>query len=269
MSQTMIQEFDPDLGDPAPGNRKFNDDDVEDLHKSMSRDGQLVPGIGSKHPTDPKRHIRVAGNRRARVCQLLGIKWRAEFIDRVLTPKEYTKIRVGENVHRKNPRPFELCEDVSAFMQEGGFKTWAEVAAELSLSPATICRITSVNRYAPEEREKLECVVPAVCWLIAPLLPGVRQQAIEFATAVGQNGRLPSRDEVARFIARFKKKPPGPKVKTLKGKIDGRKMTLAILPDESTDEVMEFLRSLATRMGKYRDLAPADLGFLFGSSSTA
>jgi ParB/RepB/Spo0J family partition protein len=265
MSQTAIQEFDPSLGDPPPGNRKINDNDLAELMQAISRDGQIVPGIASRHPTDPKRHIRAAGNRRARACELLDIKWRAEFIDRVLSPKELIKIRVGENVHRKNTKPFELCEDVSALMQEGGFKTWADVAAELSLSPATICRITSVKRFTPEERVKLEAVVPAVCWLIAPLQPGERQQAVDFASTPGKSDKLPTRDEVARFIARFKKKHRSPKVKTLKGKIEGRNLALAIQPGESTDAVIEFLRTVATKLGKYRDLSPADLGFLFGS----
>ena len=37
------------------------------------------------------------------------------------------------------------------------------------------------------------------------------------------------------------------------------------MPDETTDSVIEFLRSLAAKLGKYRDLPPDNLGFLFKS----
>ncbi len=261
-----VLDLDPDVGDPPPGNRAVADDELAELLESMRREGQLVSGIASRHPTEPGRHIRAAGNRRARCCQLLGIPWRAEFIDRVLTPRELIRIRVGENVHRKNPSPFELCEDVTAMMREGGFGTWAEVAAELALSPATISRITTVRRYTPEQRERAKLVVPTVCWLIAPLMPQERERALAYATTPDERGALPTKDQVTLFIKREikgqRRRGRGPRA--LKGKFDGRAFQIQLKDRDEAGALAEWLKALGARVAKGGQELPLEgVAFLF------
>ena len=142
--------------------------------------------------------------------------------------------------------------------------TQEEAAQELTLSSATVSRALSVKRRIPPELKPMaETVRPSIASMIAAL-PNAEamRQAFEHATTPGRGGKLPTRDQMTRYLEPFKKQREA-RVKTLKGKVDGRKVEFSLLPGESTDSVIEFLRSLAGRLGKYRDLPPDSLGFLF------
>jgi hypothetical protein len=52
-------------------------------------------------------------------------------------------------------------------------------------------------------------------------------------------------------------------VKRLKGTVEGRKVEFLLRSDESTNSFIQFLESLAKKFGKYRELPPENLGFLF------
>lgn len=251
------QEFDPAECVSPEDNRPVNDDELGELLESLRQDGQIVSGIVSVHPTLPGKKLVVAGNRRKRCCELLDIPFRAAFIDRVLTRVEIIRIRVGENVHRKNPSPFQLCQDVSEYMEERKLATWMEVSRELSLSPATICRITSVKRIPAELRPKAESVCPSVCWLIASLRSNdAMHRALAYAATVGPDGKLPTRDQVARFVQQLKgkKPPPPPKLKPIVMVIDGRRFEVDRLVDDSVETLVEAFKSAAAELRKHKDL---------------
>ena len=267
MSENVIRDFDPADCITPDDNRPVNDSDLAELLPSIRTDGQLVPGIVCPHPTLPKKFLVAAGNLRKRCCEILGIPFRAELIDRSLKRAEFIRIRVKENVLRKNPSPFSLCMDVCDYREERGLETWMEVGAELNLRPATMSRITSVRRIPAELRPLAEQVCPSVCWLIAPLKDlGAMQRAFDFATRPGPDGKLPTRDAMLRFIETLKgkKRPKIAKPRYLKGRIDGRPVQIGIMSDDTTDAVIEFLKGLASRLSKYRDLPPDNLGSLFG-----
>lgn len=267
-----IHELDPADCVTPDDNRAFTDAGLTDLLPSIERDGQLVAGIVSRHPTLQGKWLVVAGSRRKRCCELLGIPFRAVSIDRVLTRAEIIRIRVKENVLRKNPKPFELSTEVCDYKAERGLETWTEVGEELNLLPAAMSRITSVRHIPPELRAKAELVCPSVTWLIASLKkkPDAMRRAFDFAATPGPDGKLPSRDVVRRYIEPLKKgKKPGktPPPKALKGAIDGRPVQIGIKPGDSTDTVIEWLRGVAAKMAKYRDLPPDNLAFLFGPTA--
>jgi hypothetical protein len=267
-----IHEFDPADCITPDDNRAVNDAGLTDLLPSVRADGQLVAGIVSRHPTLQGKLLVVAGCRRKRCCELIGIPFRPVLIDRVLPRAEIIRIRVKENVLRKNPKPFELCTEVCDYKAERGLETWTEVGEELNLLPAAMSRITSVRHIPPELKTKAELVCPSVCWLIASLKkhPDAMRRAFDFASTPGPDGKLPSRDAVRRYIEPLKKgKKPGqaPAPKALKGTIDGRPVQIGIKPDDSTDTVIEWLRGVAAKMAKYRDLPPDNLAFLFGHTA--
>jgi hypothetical protein len=267
MSEQLIREFDPADCKTADGNRLINDSDLAGLLSSMRSDGQRVPGLNCLHPALPGKYLTIAGNGRKRCCEILGIPFRAELIDRPLKHYEIIRIRVPEHVHRKNPSPFDLCRDVCDYKEERGLKTWTEVGADLSLPAVTMSRIISVRRIPSELRPLAEQVCPSVCWLIAPVKnPDAMKRAFDFAARPGPDGKLPSRDAMAKFIdtLKDKKRPKTARPRILKGSIDGRPIQIGIMPDDSTDAVIEWLKALASRLGKYRDLPPDNLGSLFG-----
>ncbi len=254
----------------ALGNRTVKDSELEDdLLPSIRSDGQLVAGIVSRHPTLSGTWIVAAGHRRHRCCEILDIPFRATVIDRVLSRAELIRIRVKENVLRKNPKPFELCAEVCDYKAEQGLETWTQVGEELSLHPATMSRITSVRHIPAELKAKAETVCPSVCWLIASSLKkntDAMRRGFEFAATPGPDGKPPSRDAVSRFLESLKHGKPTaglPMQKILKGSIDGRLMQIGIKPDDTTDGVIKWLNGVAGKLGKYRDVPPDTLGFLF------
>jgi ParB/RepB/Spo0J family partition protein len=249
-------------------NRRISDDDLAELLSSIDKEGQLVAGIVGLHPTVPGKYLVAAGNRRKRVCEILGIPFRAEVIDRVLSRTEIIRIRVGENVHRKKPSPFELCKDVSDYMEEKKLRTWAEVGRELSLVPVTLSRITSVKRIPADLRELAERVVPSVCWLIAALPnTDAMHKAFAYATTPIGNGtetRLPTREQVEKFLDQFRqKKTRGPKPKLIKGEVEGRTIAFSVEKDETGETLIEWFQTVKSRLGKYKESPAESLAFLF------
>jgi hypothetical protein len=90
------------------------------------------------------------------------------------------------------------------------------------------------------------------------------RRAFEHATTPGKNGRYPTRDQMSVFVQPLKKKKESSaRVKRLKGTVEGRKVEFLLRSDESTNSFIQFLESLAKKFGKYRELPPENLGFLF------
>jgi hypothetical protein len=144
--------------------------------------------------------------------------------------------------------------------------TQEEAAQELTLSAATVSRALGVKRRIPPELKAMaEAVRPSIASMIAGLpTADAMRQAFTHATTPSRNGKLPTRDQMALYLEQFKKKKPREaRVRTLKGVVEGRQVEFALAPDDSTDAVIKFLQSLATKLGKYRDLPPDSLGFLF------
>ena len=198
-------------------------------------------------------------------CGRLGIMFRAMLLPAAVPEAERIKLRLQHNVIRRNMTQDEIADDAARYMSLMHC-TQEEAAQELTLSSATVSRaLTAKRRIPPELKPMAELVRPSIASMIAAL-PTVEamRQAFEHATTPGINGKLPTRDQMAPYLEQFKKKKQREaRVKTLKGTVEGRKVEFALLPGESTESVIEFLRSLAAKLGKYRDLPPDNLGFLF------
>jgi hypothetical protein len=182
----------------------------------------------------------------------------------VVPEAERIKLRLQHNVIRRNMTPDEIADDAIRFMQLRG-TTQQETARELTISPATLSRALTTTRRVPAELKHLvDQVRPSVAAMIAslPTIEAMRD-AFAYATTAGPDG-LPTRDKVARYIERFKDtKPRGPKLRTLKGEIDGRRIQVSVDPDDTGESLIEFFRAINGRLGKFKESPAESLGFLF------
>jgi ParB/RepB/Spo0J family partition protein len=268
MSEPLpLREFDPADCLPADDNRPAADrPGIDHLAQSIRDNGQLVPGLVCPHPEHAGKKLILDGVGRWHCCGLLARKYRALLLPGPVSEPERIKLRLLTNAIRRNMAPQEIADEAARYMKLTGC-TQGEAAQQLNLSPASLSRfMTRSRRLPPELKDKADQVCPSVASLIAALpTPAAMQEALDFAAAPGPDGRLPTRDQVTRFAERYRpKRPRGPKGKSLKGRIDGRRVELSILPGESTDGLVEFLKALAATLAKHKHIPPDSLGFLFG-----
>ena len=224
-----------------------------------------MPGLVCPHPEFSAKYQILDGVGRWYACDRLGIPFRAMLLPAAVPEAERIKLRLQHNVIRRNMTMDEIADDAARYMSLMQC-TQEEAAQELTLSSATVSRAMTAKRRIPAELKPMaEAVRPSIAAMIATLPTAeAMRQAFEHATTPGRNGKLPTRDQMALYIEPFKKKKQREaRVRTLKGTVEGRKVEFGLLPDESTESVIKFLRSLATKLGKYRDLPPDSLGFLF------
>jgi ParB/RepB/Spo0J family partition protein len=270
MPETPVLEFDPADCIPSDDNRPADDrPGIKKIVESILIMTQLVPGLVCPHPELAGKYLILDGVGRWYACQKLGLMFKAMLMATAISEPERIKLRLQHNVIRRNMTPDEIADDAKRYI--GLTNCTQEMAAkELSLTPSTLSRALTVNRRIPPNLKAMaELVRPSIVAMIASL-PKVEamQQSLEYATTPGKDGRLPTRDQVACFIEQFKK-TRGTKPKTLKGVVEGRKVELSLLPDESTESVIKFLKALTDRIGKYRELPPDSLGFLFNGEAAS
>jgi ParB/RepB/Spo0J family partition protein len=264
MSETLVREFDTGTCLPPEDNRPAERPGIQSLIAGIRAHGQLVPGLICPHDL-PGNYQILDGVGRWFACDRLGIPFKAMLLPAPVTEAERIKLRLQHNVFRRSMTQDEIGDDADQFMKLTQC-TQEEAARELMLSSATISRALAIKRRIPPELKTMaEAVRPSIASMIAALPnPEAMRKAFEHAGTPGRNGKLPTRDQMTPYLEQFKeKKPREARVKTLKGTVEGRKVEIGLLPEESTESVIEFLRSLAAKIGKYRDLPPDNLGFLF------
>ncbi len=267
MSETErpVLAFDTASCLPPDDNRPGERPGINSLIEGIRANSQLVPGLICPHPDIPDKYLILDGVGRWFACGRLGILFRAMLLAAAVGEAERIKLRLQHNLIRRNMTQDEIADDAARYMSLTHC-TQEEAARELTLSTATVSRALAVKRRIPPELKAMaELVRPSITSMIATLPDaGAMRQGFELATTPGKNGKLPTRDQMALYLEPLrKKKPREPRVKTLKGTVDGRKVELGVLPGESTDSVIKFLQALAAKLSKYRDLPPDNLGFLF------
>ena len=267
MSETPVREFDTDSCLPPEDNRPA---ERPGLAEAIFAHTQLVPGLLCPHPELPGKYQILDGVGRWFACRKLGIPFKAMLLPAPVPEAERIKLRLQHNTFRRNMTQDEIGDDADQYMKLTQC-TQEEAARELMLSSATISRRLAIKRRIPPELKAMaELVRPSIAAMIAAL-PDVEamRKAFEYASTPGRNGKLPTRDQMTPYLEQFKKKKHREdKGKTLRGTVEGRKVELGLRPGESTESVIEFLRSLATKFGKYRELPPDSLGFLFDGETS-
>ena len=157
---------------------------------------------------------------------------------------ERIKLRLQHNVFRRNMQPEEIADDADQFMKLTQC-TQEEAARELMLSPATDFQGAGDQTPRPARAQADGGAGPAIDRVHDRGLADAEamRQAFEHASTPGRGGKLPTRDQMTPYLEQFrKKKPREARVETLRGTVEGRKVELGLLPGESTESVIEFLR---------------------------
>jgi ParB/RepB/Spo0J family partition protein len=165
-----ILELEPKIIHTPPGNRTPTVETTTDLLASMANIGQQVPGIVYPHER-PGEWYAAAGNRRAFVCGLLGIPFKAVPVEGPVSEADVIKIRLTENVIRRAMHPLEIADDVTNYIRLTG-ATQGAAAAQLGLDEATISKAMGISRrICPDLRPLVEnfSLVPSVAYQISRL----------------------------------------------------------------------------------------------------
>lgn len=128
-----------DVLTPA-GNRVVTLEKVADLLASIRAEGQLVPALVCPSLDLPTKWLCLGGNRRLFCCRVLGLKLKAVAVEGFVTEERQVKLRLTENVIRRNMSLLEIAEDLQRYMQLTGVSSQAEVAAALNMGVAEVSR---------------------------------------------------------------------------------------------------------------------------------
>ena len=124
----------------AAGNRVVTLETVADLLASMQAEGQIVPALVCLHTDLPGKWLCLGGNRRLFCCRVLGLKLKAVAVEGPVTEERQVKLRLTENVIRRNMSLLEIAEDLHRYMQLTGVASQAEVAAALNMGVSEVSR---------------------------------------------------------------------------------------------------------------------------------
>jgi plasmid partitioning protein RepB len=181
-----VIEIDPDLIDPSPYSDRFADDgeEFEQLKASIRTNGQEVPVLLRRHPTQEGRYQTAFGHRRVRAARELGLKVRA--IVRALSDTDLVIAQGIENSARQDLSFIERA--VFALRLERAGHERSVIQEALTVDRAEVSKLISVANEIPED------VIAAIGR--APKIGRPRWQAL--AARLAQPGAL---DRVRRLIA--------------------------------------------------------------------
>jgi ParB/RepB/Spo0J family partition protein len=262
MKESDVVELDPAMCLSADDNRPARRPTIGQLMEGIRIHGQQVPGLVCPHPSVPGKYLVLDGVGRAYACGQLGKLFRAIMLKAPVSELERIELRSQHNAIRTNMSMEDIADDASRFMELTNCSQ-EEAARRLTLSTATVSRALNVKRRIPAELKPLaERVKPSIVSMIASLADvEAMRQALEHANTPDKNGKLPTRDQMAVYLDRFKtKRPREAKPKTLKGIVNGRVVEFGIGSGESTESFIKFLNDLAKKLGKYSDLPVESLG---------
>lgn len=262
---TSVLEFETDRVLAAEDDRPADRPGSDWLLESISTHGQIVPGMVCPHPDRPGYYLVLDGVGRLDCCRRLDKTFLAILLPCPLDVPQRIQRRMQCNAIRRNLTQDEIAADAILYMRLTG-ATQEVAARDLTLSPATVSRAVNTQRRIPAElKDKADKLRPSIAWMIGTLKsPEAMARALEFAGTPGPDGKLPTREAVARYLKQINgTKERGPKPKSLRGKIDGRKVELAVVSGESTESLIKFLNGLIARLTKHKEVPAENLGFLF------
>ena len=260
--------IDPGLVVTPEGNPAYTPADLADLEDSFRQHDQLVPGFICPSPElRPEQRLCLEGNRRLAVARRLGRKFWAFDLGRSVPEEERIRLLFHHNGIRRRMSREEIAERAARWLEITG-ATQAEAAKVLGCSGPTLSRAFGEKRIPSELKARAELLGLSIRSLVAAAPAELMPQAVEFALTPRDDGRKPSRDQVAGFIQQLKKQASGQtrgrKARTVTLRMNGRAVTLAV--DERRDSaasVAEDLKAIVARLGKHADVPPDGWPFLF------
>lgn len=132
--------------------KDFNDDDLEDLARSIAQKGLLQPIV--VRPAGDDRYEIVAGERRWRAAQRAGLH-EVPAIIKELSDGEALEIALIENIQRSDLNPVEEARGYSQLMDEFGY-TQQQLADSLGKSRSRIANTLRLLNLPDDVRQRIE-----------------------------------------------------------------------------------------------------------------
>lgn len=166
------------LPNPEQPRRFFDLDELNNLAASLRTVGQLAPILVKRSPSESRRFILVAGERRWRAAEIAGLPTVAAHI--LSDDSDIDQVALIENLQRVNLSPIEEAEGVRRLIDRHGYSQ-EQAGALLGRSRTEINTTLSLLRLHPTIRD--ECVTSHVQTPKALLLEVARMPAAEQLTA--------------------------------------------------------------------------------------
>jgi ParB/RepB/Spo0J family partition protein len=224
-----LTELDPNDVMPAPGQRLVSPDSVTDLLASISKNGQLVPGICYKHPDLAGKYCCADGNRRLMAVRIQGGNFKTFVADRPLTKAEVRRIRLTSDI-KKALTPDQIATDVEEHIAETGDSQ--EATAEFfGLSPGYVSKLLApIKRLDPALRhlQQNRAFCRDVLRIIASMpTPEMQHKLAAKVKAIVDEGGHPKRDLIVALGDEIKGKTPEKKRKApIKIKVNGASLVI-------------------------------------------
>jgi ParB-like chromosome segregation protein Spo0J len=266
-AELVPKYFDTDLIVGSPDNQVYTPEMVADLLPSVQERGFLVPGLVGPWPGLPTENHRRChnGHRRLAVARILNLPFWAFDIGRVVDEAEQIELLFAHHQCQRAMNLAEIAERAARYIELKQC-TDAVAAKALRVSPTTLCRAFGEKRILPELKSRTDLLTLSVRSLVAAAPAALMSQAVDFALTAREDGKKPTRDQVAAFIQQLKKssgQPKGRKAKTVTLRLNGRVVTFTVDDRDSATSVGEDLKAIVAKLGKHADVPPDGWHFLF------
>ncbi|MDI6029342.1 plasmid partitioning protein RepB [Corticibacterium sp. UT-5YL-CI-8] len=143
-------ELDPELVDPSPFPDRINDEDegeFETFKSLIASEGQLMPILVRRHPSDPSRYQVSYGHRRLRAARELGLKVKAK-----VASLDDRQLVIAQGIENSARRDLSWAEKAlfASGMDLAGVKP-RDIRAALAVDDPELARFRSVCRSVPED----------------------------------------------------------------------------------------------------------------------
>jgi ParB-like chromosome segregation protein Spo0J len=247
--QFVVQNLDPHLVEPAPGNRPITLDDVkDDLLPSIEENDQCVPIIAYRHPEKPGWHIAADGNRRTLVQRIRNMPVKAIVLDEAPTAKRLILLRHHVNSNAKHHDKAQIGADMFAYRELTGASV-TEIAAAFGCSQGYASKLLAAYEGRPELLQAIRdgLILPTAAPYYAALSPEKQLIAID----MGKGKKRDLQIKVARDLAG--KKDRGQKPRRYEG--DG----ITLIVKGSPGDKLRALHSTLGEMFKKADKEAPDM----------
>jgi len=223
----------------------FSDESINELVSSLKRDGLIEPVV--VRPRGLKYEL-VVGERRVRAAVQANIPKIPAIIRDDMTDEEASRLRLTENINRKDLDVFERVEGIKAHIRKFG-RTIEQVSKELDKTPDTI---RSWFRLAQATSPKIKVADSFVRKLGTQKLMEISKYDFETQERLAEKiiQEDLSVDQVRRFVTLFEHNPDadlGILTKKVKEQVKTIEVTLPIQEAKEVEKRAEEFRKRATR----------------------
>ncbi len=137
---------------PVQPRKKFNDEEIEELKKSIANDGLLQPIVVTRSGNE---YILIAGERRVRAIRKLGWEKIPAVVVENVGEVEFLRKSLVENIQRANLNPIEEAIAYKKLIEEYGYSL-ERVANEVGKDFSTISNTIRLLNLPPDIQEEIK-----------------------------------------------------------------------------------------------------------------